>query len=150
MAKEKFVNVLRVSVVPDGDIPKYQIQSLRMENTLEKMYEVLGCDMVEVVTVNINGKDYDIWCDEEALCKANVPEPVLPLSDDPRDRNFQVIFGPVVFANCNEDGERASLSEKDEAAILPWVTEKIYVLREWLYLMQIKHFLNSLEEAPTR
>ena len=150
MAKEEFVNVLRVSVVPDGEMPNYTIKSLKMENTLHKLYETLGCEMVEVVTVNIDGKEYDIWCDEEALCKCPIPEPVLPLDDDPTSKNFRVLFGPVLFANCNEDGEMASLSEEDEEAIRNWVKAKIYVLRKWLYIIQVKHFLNSLEEVPAR
>ena len=70
---------------------------LNADFPLQSMYDLLGCDLVQPLTIGVNGTM--LWCDEEALCKAepkfNVRASILARTP---------IFGDVILAG--DDGEK--------------------------------------------
>ena len=65
-----------------------EIRNDKEKDRLEEYYRHMDCDCIDLVCVEIDGHDYDIICDDEALLKGN-PVPTLYISED------QVLFGSV-------------------------------------------------------
>ena len=84
------------------------------DNHLKGFYETIGCDCVDLVCVEIDGIEYDVFCDDEALLKYN-PIPTLHVNDD------VVIFGSLVFTKGNDDGETVALDDDDIKRIVKYV-----------------------------
>ena len=61
---------------------------------------------VKSIVFEVNGKLFDVYSDDEALLKPN-PVPNLYINDD------LIIFGSVVFAKADEDGNLVGLSSKE-------------------------------------
>ena len=70
---------------------------LNAESPLQSMYDLIDCGMVQPLTIGV--KNVMLWCDEEALCKAepkfNVRASILARTP---------IFGDVILAG--DDGEK--------------------------------------------
>lgn len=55
---------------------------------LNDCYKLLGCDFIETVNVRTNAGRILIVCDEESLCRDNIPAPSVAIAD-----RGQFIFG---------------------------------------------------------
>ena len=77
-------------------------------DNLNNIYELLNCNLIDVVRRNIAGKDYDIICDDEGLLKPD-------LIFTARNLNFSedCIVGNLFVVSSDENGEFVSL-ETDE------------------------------------
>ena len=75
-----------------------------MENTLKAMWEILDCHHVTCTQIEIDGKNYDIWSDDEALLR-DKPIPTLYIKD-----GF-VLFGNLIFATSDEEGATTALTD---------------------------------------
>ena len=75
-----------------------------MENTLKAMWEILDCHHVTCTQIDIDGKNYDIWSDDEALLR-DKPIPTLYIND-----GF-VLFGNLIFATSDEEGATTALTD---------------------------------------
>lgn len=76
------------------------------DNVLQNLYKVLNCELVTCTEIEVNGKFFDVWSDDEALLKTN-PAPNLYIDDN------LIIFGSVVLAKSDEEGGFVGLERED-------------------------------------
>ena len=94
-------------------------------NVLHDLYKILNCDLVTCVEIEVGGKLFDVWSDDEALLK-DKPVPNLFVDDE------LIFFGSVAFAKTDDDGELVGLDSDD-----------IHLLWDF-YLAQFPKLLNFL------
>lgn len=82
------------------------VRYISPDNVLKDLYRILNCDLVTCTEIEVNGKFFDVWSDDEALLKDR-PVPNLYIDDD------LIIFGSVAFAKTDDDGNLAGLSRDD-------------------------------------
>ena len=82
------------------------VRYISPDNVLKDLYKVLNCELVTCTEIEVNGKFFDVWSDDEALLKAS-PAPNLYIDDD------LIIFGSVAFAKADDEGNLAGLSRDD-------------------------------------
>ena len=82
------------------------VRHLSPANVLKDLYKVLNCDLVTCVEIEVGGKFFDVWADDEALLK-DKPVPNLFIDDE------LIFFGSVAFAKTDEDGELVGLDSDD-------------------------------------
>ena len=75
-------------------------------NVLKDLYRILNCELVTCTEIEVNGKLFDVWSDDEALLKDKLA-PNLYIDDD------LIIFGSVVFAKSDKEGKLVGLSHED-------------------------------------
>ena len=101
------------------------VRHISPDNVLHDLYKILNCDLVTCVEIEVGGKFFDVWSDDEALLK-DKPVPNLYVDDE------LIFFGSVAFAKTDEDGELVGL-DSDETHLL------------WdFYLAQFPKLLNFL------
>ena len=76
------------------------------DNVLQDLYRIINCELVTCTQIEVNGKLFDVWSDDEALLK-DKPAPNLYIDDD------LIIFGSVAFAKSDEEGKLVGLSHDD-------------------------------------
>ena len=82
------------------------VRYISPNNVLQDLYRILNCELVTCTEIEVNGKFFDVWSDDEALLK-DKPAPNLYLSDD------LIIFGSVAFAQSDEDGNLVGINRQD-------------------------------------
>ena len=93
---------------------------------LDQFYKLIHTDIVEHLSVNINGKMYDLWFDEEGKFKKNAP--LYPLSDN--GKIYDVIMGNIVVTK-SKNGEIEGIPDKEWDSLKKALEEKAYeALRE--------------------
>ena len=96
-----------------------------MENTLKAMWDILDCHHVTCTQIDIDGKNYDVWSDDEALM-IDKPIPTLYINDD------LVLFGNLIFATSDNEGATTGLTEEDMDRILKFINHQTPKLLAWL------------------
>ena len=96
-----------------------------MENTLQDMYKIINCQLVTCTQIEIDGKYYDVWSDDESLLKSN-PVPTLYINDD------LILFGNLIFATSDEEGATTGLAEEDMDRVLKFINRQAPKLIKWL------------------
>ncbi|MBR2734467.1 MAG: hypothetical protein IKN16_12335 [Selenomonadaceae bacterium] len=86
------------------------VRYISPDNVLNDLYRIINCERVTCTEIQVNGKLFDVWSDDEALLKNN-PAPNLYIDND------FIIFGSVVFAKSDEDGGFVGL-EREEVHLL--------------------------------
>ena len=110
--------------VTDNTISPH-VRYISPDNVLNDLYKILNCELVTCVEIQVGGKFFDVWSDDEALLK-DKPVPNLFVDDE------LIFFGSVAFAKTDEDGEMVGL-DSDEIHLL------------WnFYLAQFPKLLNFL------
>ena len=82
------------------------VRYISSDNVLKDLYRILNCELVTCIEIEVNGKLFDVYADDEALLKSN-PVPNLYIEDD------LIIFGSVAFAKADEDGKLVGLNRDD-------------------------------------
>ena len=82
------------------------VRYISPDNVLKDLYKILNCQLVTCTEIEINGKLFDVYSDDEALLK-DKPAPNLYIDDD------LIIFGSIAFAKADEDGNLVGLSHED-------------------------------------
>ena len=82
------------------------VRYISPDNVLQDLYKILNCELVTCTEIEVNGKLFDVWSDDEALLK-DKPAPNLYIDDD------LIIFGSVAFAKADEEGKVVGLSRDD-------------------------------------
>lgn len=98
------------------DTEENQIRKVEV-NELHDYYKAMHCDCITVVYTELDGQQFAIICDDEALCKSGclIPTVKLSLGD--------TIFNSVIFAAVEPGSEDFSdLSETLENSILQRVS----------------------------
>ena len=101
------------------------VRYISPDNVLHDLYKTLNCDLVTCIEIEVEGKLFDVWSDDEALLKDN-PVPNLYVDDD------LIIFGSIAFAKVDDDGNLIGLD-----------SDEINLLWEF-YLAQFSKLLNFL------
>ena len=86
------------------------VRYISPDNILHDLYRILNCQLVTCTEIEVNGKFFDVWSDDEALLKPN-PVPNLYIDDD------LIIFGSVAFAKSYNEGKLVGL-ERDDLHLL--------------------------------
>ena len=86
------------------------VRYISSDNVLKDLYKIINCDLVTCTQIQVNGKLFNVWSDDEALLK-DKPTPNLYINDD------LIIFGSVAFAKSDEDGKLVGLT-RDEVHLL--------------------------------
>ena len=102
------------------------VRYISPDNVLKDLYRILNCELVTCTEIEVNGKLFDVWSDDEALLK-DKPAPNLYIYDD------LIIFGSVVFAKSDEEGKLVGLTR-----------EEVHLLWDFA-LKQFPKLLNFLE-----
>lgn len=102
-AKDDFINNLQVVNVPSG----------APEDRLQRYYSLLGCDLIDIVVVQIGGKSFDCICDDEGLFKDNRVA-ICWQSQEPDPH----IVGKVLLCHNDGKGDETSIEEDDFNLIL--------------------------------
>lgn len=77
-------------------------------NELDDYYRLLEVDTIDIVTRKINGKYFDIVCDDEALFKTYPVPTVFDTDKQP------MIFGNIIIAGLADDaGNMTDLTDED-------------------------------------
>ena len=82
------------------------VRYISPDNVLQDLYKVLNCELVTCTEIEVNGKLFDVYSDDEALLK-DKPIPNLYIDDD------IIIFGSVAFAKADEEGKLVGLTHDD-------------------------------------
>lgn len=82
------------------------VRYISSDNILQDMYRILNCDLVTCTEIEVNGKLFDVYSDDEALLK-DKPIPNLYIDDD------IIIFGSVAFAKVDGEGKMVGLTHDD-------------------------------------
>ena len=82
------------------------VRYISPDNVLKDLYRILNCDLVTCTEIEVNGKFFDVWSDDEALLK-DKPAPNLYIDDE------LIIFGSVAFAKADDEGKLAGLSREE-------------------------------------
>ena len=106
MITENLPNIKVLALLLDPTIHTFFPHLLCIENTLEGLREVIGCKCVTCTEIEVAGKSFDVWSDDEALLNEN-PVPNLYLSDE------LILFGNLVIAKHDEEGEMLGLTFAD-------------------------------------
>ena len=111
----------------NSDIHSFEphIRFIQPDNILQDMYKFLGCNLVTCTEIQINGQYFDVWSDDEALLKDN-PVPALYINDD------LVIFGNLLFAKSDDEGELVGLNSDDPPIIFNFFLNQFPKLLHWL------------------
>ena len=82
------------------------VRYISPDNVLKDLYRILNCELVTCTEIEVNGKFFDVWSDDEALLKDR-PVPNLYIDDD------LIIFGSVAFAKSDEEGKLVGLTREE-------------------------------------
>ena len=82
------------------------VRFIDSDNTLEEMYRLIGCDLIDIAQVKVGGKFFDVYCDDEFLLKDN-PVPTLFID------NETVLCGNLIFTTRNDEGKAAKITNDD-------------------------------------
>lgn len=82
------------------------VRFISPDNVLKDLYRILNCELVTCTEIEVNGKLFDVYSDDEALLPPN-PVPNLYIDDD------LIIFGSVAFAKADEEGKLVGLTRDD-------------------------------------
>ena len=105
------MNVLTYQVsIGIGFLTVHEIDS---ENTLQSMYDLLDCSMVDVRRFELDGHVYDVWFDEEFFINGKEIIPTVLLGKKEGWKSEVLICGNVMYARSNEDGETIGLTDED-------------------------------------
>lgn len=103
MTKKSLLKVLSLEYIPVTNSFSPHVRYLDSDNLLADMYKIIGCHCVTCTEIEINGKYFDFWSDDNALL-VDCPVPCLYLNDD------LIIFGNIIFAKCDKNGKTIGLN----------------------------------------
>ena len=122
---KKRLNVLALLCDPLTQSIHSRVKQLDSEKTLADMRHIIDCDLVTCTEIEVEGKYYDVWSDDEALLKFN-PVPNLYVSDG------LIIFGNLLFAKSDDDGQTIGLSIDDIRLLKKYSQRQFYKLTHFL------------------
>jgi len=102
------VFTLEVDAATNSIFP--HVRYISPDNVLHDLYRILNCELVTCTEIDVDGKLFDVWSDDEALLKPN-PVPNLYIDDD------LIIFGSIAFAKSDDEGKLVGL-ERDDLHLL--------------------------------
>lgn len=108
------------------------------ENTLDQLYKLIDCDLVDCIETNIDGELYDVWFDDEYLLKPPaIPSLIV---------NEQLVCNSFVIARCDEEGKTIGLDENDLEHIIAWYEYNHTILLPDV-LRQLREYKANIDAA---
>ena len=125
---KKRLNVLALLCDPNSKSIYSRVKQLDSEKTLADMRHIIDCELVTCTEIEVEGKYYEVWSDDEALLCDN-PVPNLYVCKD------LIIFGNLLFAKHDEEGATIGLSSADVALLKNFIQQQnkkiqLFVFRE--------------------
>lgn len=80
---------------------------------LDSAYQLLDCDLVDVLPVMINGQKVDVWFDQDFLANGAMPVHTSLVFNSLNGHEVPV-FGPVLLAGSGDDGDAVSVGVTSE------------------------------------
>ena len=117
MITENQPNIRVLALLHEPRLNAFFSRVLCIENTLKGLREIIGCRCVACTEIEVAGKNFDVWSDDEALLKDN-PVPTLYLNDD------LILFGNLVLAKSDENGETVGLTVADIRLLKKYIGRK--------------------------
>lgn len=103
---DKMIPVMTLEIDHKSKKILQHVREIDSENILDEMYKIIGCDVVDLVEIKVEGKFYDVYCDDEFLLKDN-PVPTLFID------NETVLCGNLIFTTRNDEGKAAKITNDD-------------------------------------
>ncbi len=100
------------------------IRAIDEADTLNEYYQLLGCQCIDMVAIDVGGYSYDVVCDDEGLFR----EPMVPtlyISEE------QVLFGTLAFVKIDEEGYTVGLEKEDIERLLRYIENQKDTLHHW-------------------
>ena len=116
--------ILTIEANQDKTALESHIRNIDETDKLNEYYRYLNCRCIDMATIDVDGHAYDVVCDDEALLR----QPLIPslyVSEE------QVLFGNLVFARNNEDGESVGLEREDMIRLLNYIDRQKESLYRW-------------------
>ena len=98
------------------DVKEETCEAVEIEDTLENLYQILNCSMIEVTSRTIGGKRFNCICDEEGLF---VNSPKISAINDLGE--VQLVGNIFVVSNENIDGELQSLTQDEANYVMKYI-----------------------------
>ena len=95
------------------------------ENEMESLREVLDCEVVTCTQIQVEGKKFDVYSDDEALLSEK-PIPNLYISDD------LILFGNLIFAKSGDNGEMIGLNHYEIQLLWNFILNQFPKLKNYL------------------
>ena len=116
---KKRLNVLALLYNPLSQSIHSYVKQLDSEKTLADMRHIIDCELVTCTEIEVEGKYYEVWSDDEALL-CDKPVPNLYVCDG------LIIFGNLLFAKSDDDGETIGLSVEDIRTLKKYSQRQFY------------------------
>ena len=101
--------------------PEYgTIERVSIRKSLEGYYEALNCSCIDIVTRSIGGKNYEIVCDDEALCKEGAIVSAMSNKHEP------MLFNRLFVAKSDGKEDLCSLSHDEICDIVTNHVRKVF------------------------
>ena len=124
MTIEKVPNIRVMALLFEPTLKAIFPRIICIENSLEGLKEAIGCPFVTCTEIEIEGKKYELWSDDEALLNDN-PVPTLYLNDD------LILFGNVIMAKNDGEGETIGVTVSDVISLRQFIHTQSQKLEEF-------------------
>lgn len=98
------------------DVQNGEVRAIEIEDSLDAFYDALDCTCIDIVDRCVDGRWFEIMCDDEGLLKSNWTLSAIDKDGQP------MLVGNLMFFHSNDEGDLASITEDDEA----FLREHIY------------------------
>lgn len=90
----------------DGGMPRL----IELENNAECFSEAIGCELIDILEIDIAGTKFDAVIDDEGVY--NSPDKVTAIWASPTEarHTYQTLHGTILLTHCNEEGEQTSVN----------------------------------------
>jgi hypothetical protein len=95
------------------DADRADAQIVKVDGSLENYYKELGCRTIEILEAQINGKTYDIICDEEGTFKEDNPISVVDRKGNPH------IVGSILVCH-HKNNKESGLDDTEAESLKKW------------------------------
>ena len=96
------------------DKDSYMITTVPDE--LQSYYKLLGCSCIEAPSIKVDGRYFDVICDEEALCRGDIPRCTVGVRMN--ETQFKpLIHGPCFVCKADEEGNWCSPTYQEFKAL---------------------------------
>lgn len=129
MSSEKQLKVFTLKYDEHTNSISPGVAYINPADTLREMYKIIGCSCVTCTEIEVNGKYFNVWSDDEALLVSN-PVPNLYIDDD------TVIFGNLLIAKSNDEGETVGLDDGEPQLLYTFAQLQYPKLLKWLKNIQ--------------
>lgn len=89
------------------DTEKTAPQIIETPGGLNEWYRLIGCNLIDIQVMTIDGRQYDIITDDEALYKGGAKVSGIDAQKQP------ILAGNLIICNSNDNGEEIGLSDDD-------------------------------------